>query len=88
MENSTESFHSVTLSVDGSNYTANIWRGGETLWRVLSVDAQGVDLVEGLPQLHTSCQAALEAAERLAMETLLGSDSRAPTVNLRAVEDF
>lgn len=33
-----ESLHSVTLSVDGVNYTANIWRGSGTQWRVLSVE--------------------------------------------------
>lgn len=77
MKISTDSFYSVTLSVEGSIYTANISRGGNSLWRLLSIDVPGLDLVEGSPQLHSSCQATLEAAERLAMKALLGSHLRA-----------
>lgn len=65
-----ESFHSVTLSVDGQTYTANIWRGSATLWRLLSVEVHGLARVEAGKQDCASCRASLEAAEQLAKETL------------------
>ena len=61
-----ESFHSVTLSVDGHGYTANIWRGGATQWRLLSVDLCGERFVQIEKRDYESCHAVLEAAEMVA----------------------
>lgn len=63
-----ESFHSVTLSVDGHAYTANIWRGGPEQWRLLSVDMAGERFVEIEKRDYESCHAVLEAAELVAKE--------------------
>ncbi len=61
-----ESFHSVTLSVDGHAYTANIWRGGHSQWRLLSVDLSGERFVQMEKRDYESCHAVLEAAELVA----------------------
>jgi len=65
-----ESFHSVTLSIERHSYTANIWRGGATQWRLLSVEVCGV----AIPVLEridfASCRASLEAAERAVLAEL------------------
>jgi len=64
----TESFHSVTLSVSERVYTANIWRGGTTQWRLLSVRLGGAIQVDVQVPPFPSCRAALEEAERMAMK--------------------
>ena len=61
-----ESFHSVTLSADGHAYTANIWRGGSSQWRLLSVDLSGERFVQIEKRDYGSCHAVLEAAELVA----------------------
>lgn len=68
-----ESFHSVTLSVHGSGhpYTANIWRGGATQWRLLSVNVHYCGVVEVQSGPFGSCRTALEEAERVAIEKLI-----------------
>lgn len=58
-----ESFHSVTLSIDRQSYTANIWRGGATQWRLLSVEVGGMAVPELDRRDFASCRASLEAAE-------------------------
>jgi hypothetical protein len=67
---SPESFHSVTLSIDHQSYTAHIWRGGATQWRLLSVEVCGA----AIPVLEridfVSCRASLEAAERAVLAEL------------------
>ncbi|GEM_PF-1642370 len=58
-----ESFHSVTLSVNRQSYTAHLWRGGATQWRLLSVEIGGI----AVPALERadfiSCRDSLAAAE-------------------------
>lgn len=65
-----ESFHSVTLSVSGRAYTANIWRGGATQWRLLSVRVGGAIQVEVRVPPFNSCRAALEEAEKIAIKAV------------------
>lgn len=65
-----ESFHSVTLSVDGATYTADIWRGGGSQWRLLSVEVYGFPPLTGSKADYPSCRASLEAAEQLALSVL------------------
>ena len=67
-----ESFHSVTLSVDGHTYTANIWRGGADQWRLLSVEVHALARVAAGKSDYSSCRASLEAAEQLARDTISG----------------
>lgn len=67
-----ESFHSVTLSVDGHAYTANIWRGSADLWRLLSVEVHGFSRVATGVSDFASCRASLEAAEQMAKDVLSG----------------
>lgn len=62
---SLDSYHTVMLSVDGVEYTANLWRGGDSLWKILSIEIQGQQVVEVTPQTYPSCQATLESAEAL-----------------------
>lgn len=71
-----ESLHSVTLSVGEIPYTANIWRGSGTQWRLLSVVVNGQPHVSALKCDFHSCRASLEAAEQLATEVLEGSPGR------------
>lgn len=58
-----ESFHSVTLSIDRQSYTAHLWRGGSTQWRLLSVEIGGIPVTALERADFTSCRASLEAAE-------------------------
>ncbi len=67
-EQSPESFHSVTLSVSGKSYTANIWRGGPTQWRLLSVKIESSREFEVRLPPFLSCRAALEEAEKIAIK--------------------
>lgn len=60
-----ESFHSVTLSVDGWAYTADLWRGGAHQWRVLAVHVHGHGRFSVTKDDFSSCRDALEAAEHL-----------------------
>lgn len=61
--NAPESLHSVTLSACGQSYTAKIWRGGPTQWRLLAVEISG-DPIPGVERRDfASCRASLEAAE-------------------------
>ena len=66
-----ESFHSVTLSVDGRAYTANLWRGGAYQWRVLAVDIHGYGRFVIAKDDFPSCRDALGAAERLVQQLAL-----------------
>lgn len=68
-----ESFHSVTLSVDGQTYTANIWRGSAHLWRLLSVEVHGMAQVAAGKQDFASCRSSLESAEQIAKDLLAGA---------------
>lgn len=65
-----ESFHSVTLSVSGRAYTANIWRGGATQWRLLSVRLGGAIQVDVQVPPFQSCRSALEEAEKIAIKAV------------------
>lgn len=65
-----ESFHSVTLSVDGTTYTSNLWRGSGAQWRLLSVEVHGLPLVSGSKIDYPSCRASLEAAEAIAKDVM------------------
>lgn len=58
-----ESFHSVTLSIERQSYTAHLWRGGPTQWRLLSVEISGVSMPGLERRDFNSCRASLEAAE-------------------------
>lgn len=66
-EQAPESFHSVSLSVSGRGYTANIWRGGANEWRLLSVDIEGERTVEVNKLTFPSCRAVLQQAEQVAL---------------------
>ncbi|MCS4279008.1 hypothetical protein [Stenotrophomonas rhizophila] len=65
-EQAPESFHSVSLSVSGRGYTANIWRGGATEWGLLSVDIEGGQTVKVNKPKFPSCRAVLQEAEKVA----------------------
>lgn len=66
-----ESFHSVTLSVDRQSYTAHLWRGGATQWRLLSVEVCGIAVTELHRSDFASCRASLEAAESAVLAFLV-----------------
>jgi len=69
-EQAPESFHSVTLSVAGRGYTANIWRGGATEWKLLSVDVAGGASVKVSKAGFASCRAVLQEAEKVALASI------------------
>lgn len=76
-----ESFHSVTLSVSGQSYTANLWRGGSTQWRLLSVSLGSASQVHVQAPPFESCRAALEAAETIAIKVLAQDLERLPAAS-------
>lgn len=65
-----ESFHSVTLSVSGRVYTAAIWRGSATEWRLLSVRLGSDTQMNVQRPPFPSCQAVLQEAERIAIKVI------------------
>jgi len=65
-----ESFHSVTLSVDRQSYTAHLWRGGATHWRLLSVEVGGIAVASLERADYISCRDSLEAAESAVLAEL------------------
>jgi hypothetical protein len=65
-----ESFHSVTLSVSGRVYTASIWRGSATEWRLLSVRLGSDTQMNVQVPPFQSCRSALEEAEKIAIKAI------------------
>jgi hypothetical protein len=65
-----DAFHSVTLSVDGATYTADLWRANGSQWRLLAVEVHGLPPVQPARKDYPSCQSSLEAAERIAQDVL------------------
>ncbi len=65
-----ESFHSVTLSVAGRVYTAAIWRGSATEWRLLSVRLGGDTQMDVQLPPFPSCRSVLEEAEKIAIKAI------------------
>lgn len=68
-----ESLHRVSLSVDGEEYSATIWRGSATQWRLLSVDIPNAGTFEGNDADYTSCRKVLAAAETMAKAAVADS---------------
>lgn len=68
------SLHSVSLTVAGRSYTANIWRGSADEWRLLSVEVHGAGFIDNLKITQPSCRAVLEAAEGVAQNLLAEAD--------------
>jgi len=59
--------YTVALSVDGYNYSAELWRSSETDWTLLSVKV-GTVVAEQINWRASSCLGALTAAEALAKQ--------------------
>lgn len=61
--------YTVRLSVDGHDYSAELWRGGDANWILLSVQIDGAQ-AKHLNWQTSSCLGALSAAEALVSQLI------------------